>query len=484
MTQQPDTLEQWVRFLSEEEMPVLAHTARHVAGISAQSNTSVAALAQVVLLDSAMTARLLRLANSVYYNPTSNRISTVSRAIVMLGFETVRTIALSIAMVDTLLRGQQHERVVKAMAEAFHAAVQAKSFAAARGESASEEVFIATLLYRLGYMAFWCFSDTKAARLEEALQAPSARPAKIERDVLGFTLNELTAALNREWHLSELLGRALAGDSTGDTQITALELGVLVARTASDSGWESPDMRQAVARVAQFIDVSVEDATVRVHANARHAIKAAHDYGVEVAGRYIPLPRDMVSGRVEPERSETAERQSAAEFQLRILREVSAMLAERVDINALLGMVLEGIYRGVDTDRAVFAIVGADGSRLTAKYALGEGRDTLMQQFNFPLGSQQHHIFAKVLEGGEAVWLGKSPGRWRQYLTPAITACLGETDFFAMPLALGGRAKGLFYADRSSSGRPLDERSFDSFRHFCEQALIGLAMLGGRPAGG
>lgn len=209
----PTSIDEWTQVLSSEEMPVFAQTARRVAGISASDETCIAELTRVVLVDSSMTARLLRLANSAYYNPGGNRVTTVSRAIFVLGFETIRNIALSIAMVDTLLHDSRHERAVEEMARAFHAGVQAKALATKNSELAAEEVFIATLLLRLGALAFWCFPHGYAEELEAALTAHE-KSDSAERRVLGFTLAELTAALNREWRLSDMLGRALQGGNS------------------------------------------------------------------------------------------------------------------------------------------------------------------------------------------------------------------------------------------------------------------------------
>ena len=44
-----------------------------------------------------------------------------------------------------------------------------------------------------------------------------------------------------------------------------------------------------------------------------------------------------------------------------------------------------------------------------------------------------------------------------------------------MPVEINGRSIGLFYADRSTSGRELDEEAFTAFRHFCQQANLALA---------
>jgi len=52
-----------------------------------------------------MTARLLRVANSPMYNLSGRAISTVSRAVVMLGFDAVRSLCLSIAVVEAVAHG-------------------------------------------------------------------------------------------------------------------------------------------------------------------------------------------------------------------------------------------------------------------------------------------------------------------------------------------------------------------------------------------
>lgn len=473
----PATLAQWVRYLSDEEMPVLATTARRIAGISGEHDTSVAELAQVVLADSAMTTKVLRMANSVYYNPAGSAISTVSRAIVMLGFDAVRAIALSIAMVDTLLRGRRHERVTEEMARSFHAAVQAKALAECRGDTAPEEVFIATLLYRLGYMAFWCFPQGYEEEMEKQLDG-AQEEAPVERKVLGFTLGELTAALNREWHLSDLLAQAIEGKGT-DPRTGDIHLGVELAKTVQE-GWDAPEVAHVVARIAEFTRYPQDDTLKRLHECARRAATTASEYGAEMASHLIPLPGRAPSGRAAAGPAQPAPDGFNAQLQLRILRELSAMLSERVDLNALLGTVLEGIYRGVGMDRAVLALVTPDGSRLKAKYTLGSGRERLRECFNFPVGGEAPHILAQVLIGTEPLWLSATGRYWRQYLTPAITGCLGENDFFAFPLGFGGRARGVIYADRATSGRRLDGDSFDAFCHLGEQAIIGLSVSGVR----
>lgn len=175
-SENPLSLAGWVQHLNEKEMPIFAHTARGLAEVMQSDDTPVTELAQWILQDSAMTARVLQMANSVYYNPSGKHVTTVSLAVLMLGYDTVSNIALSIAMIDSLVKGISHDHVVIEMGRSFHAAVQAKSLAIARGMYDVEEIYIAALLYRIGHMAFWCFP----MGLDKALDAEYKHAASEE----------------------------------------------------------------------------------------------------------------------------------------------------------------------------------------------------------------------------------------------------------------------------------------------------------------
>ena len=208
----PTGLGGWVQKLGDAGMAVFAHTARDISHVSDSRESSAAELARVVLQDAAMTAKLLRVANSPVFNPMGKSISTVSRAVVVLGFQEVRSICLSIAVVESMLKGKQKQRVAGEMARSFHAAVQARAFARKRKDKSPEEVFIATLLSHLGDMAFWAFAGDSAERMDTALrQRADDPPDKVQQDVLGFVFRELTLSLGREWKLGDLLEESLEG---------------------------------------------------------------------------------------------------------------------------------------------------------------------------------------------------------------------------------------------------------------------------------
>jgi len=475
----PRSLGEWVEMLSERGMPAFARTVEQISGVAGDRESSAAELAAVVLQDAAMTARLLRIANSPLYNLTGKHISTVSRAVVMLGFNTVRSLCLSIAVVESVAEGAHKERLAADMARCFHAAVQARAFAEQRKDPAPEEVFIATLLRQLGQLAFWSYGSAAAERLDAELEVPGTDADAAARALLGFDLSELSLGLSRQWKLGDLLIHALEGRGDDDPRVSNVELAHELARLAEQEGWDSEPMRKLMARLAETLYMPLRDLTELVHDNASRAARTAACFGAGKAVERIPLPRASKLSATEA----AARAERVPEFpepdpmlQLRILRELSALLEGEFNINLVLEMVLEGIFRGVGMDRTLFALLTADRGQLVARYALGQQAEELRTRFRFPISAVQANIWFHVIDSRQALTMDRQADpRLQQLLTPEVRAVIGDGPFLAMPIEVQGKVIGLFYADRHSSGRPLDEEACAAFRHFGSQANLALS---------
>ena len=96
-------LQAWIDRLNQSELPALAAVVQDLQRLTEQEHASVQQLADVLLRDAALTSKVLRVGNSSYYNPSQETIKTISRAIVMIGFDNVRLISLSVSLIDGLL---------------------------------------------------------------------------------------------------------------------------------------------------------------------------------------------------------------------------------------------------------------------------------------------------------------------------------------------------------------------------------------------
>jgi HD-like signal output (HDOD) protein len=283
----PQGLNAWLDRIRDREMPIFGHTAEWIRELTDSDKAAVSELANAILHDPGMTAKLLRIANSVIFNTTGYQITTVSRAIVMLGFDMVRQVALSVAFVDAFLKGPVRERVLREMACSFHAAVQARWLAVKRHDAQPEEVFIAALLFRFGELAFWCFAGEAGEELDRALRSDPRYPGDVEQAVVGFRLRQLTSALAGEWRVSPVLQAVLKGGYPRQSR----EQGVVIAYRLAEgveTGWDSDRARARMKEVAGYLKVPLDEIVVQMAANAADAARIAEEFGAVAALPFLP----------------------------------------------------------------------------------------------------------------------------------------------------------------------------------------------------
>ncbi len=502
-------LDLWVMRLVQENMPIFNHTVQCVAGTASRENSSLSELAWSILQDPTLTAQVIKLANSAYYNPYSKRISTVSRAVMRLGFNMIKEICLSIALVESIVSGLHKEKLAIEVSRAFHAAIQARNFAIRRNLPSPEEVFIAALLTRIGNMAFWCFAGEAGEKLEEAL-AFSEREEQAETKVLGFKLERLTIRLNQVWKLSELLETALYDNKGIDPRIRSVRLGCAVAR-AAEEGWDSPRIMELTKEVGNFLYLSQKETTESLHESARTAAEIIESYGAEKSVSLIPLPlpivlpSDLQVGETSASEAEEVSRPGLlpleranpvinagtqtrgyfpkpdASIQLCSLRDLSTLVTSgKADLNMVLSIVLEGIYRGIGMDRVLFTLLTPDRQHLKGKYGLGWKDGDYVENVKINANPETLNIFSYLLRERKPVWVTPRPDNIiKPLLTEELSSLTGGGPFFVMPLIIKVTAIGVIYADRSLSRRDLDEESYESFTFFGRQANMSLSVLPG-----
>lgn len=286
-----NSLDHWLRRIRDAEVPIFGRTAERIRELADRDNVPVSELAKVILEDPGMTAKLLRIANSVLFNTTGQHVTTVSRTILLLGFYTVRDVALTVAFVDTFLKGRVRERVLREVARAFHSAVQARWIAQRRQDLLPEEVFIAALLFRLGEMAFWCLAGEAGDQLDQAMRQSDAASAELERRLLGFRLRQLTECLVNDWHISPLLRSVLKGAYSRQSREQGVVLACHLAE-ALEGGWRSQRALAIMASLARYLQMPEDDVECYVAVNAVQSTRMAEAFGATAASRFIPRQED------------------------------------------------------------------------------------------------------------------------------------------------------------------------------------------------
>lgn len=167
-------------------------------------------MAEVIGVDPAFTARLLRLVNSAYFG-LSGRVETVGQAVMVVGTEGVRNLLLATS-VTQVFRGVPPEFVD--METFWHHSVccglGARLIAGRRGLPERERFFVAGLLHDLGHLVIYREIPARAREVLARAGAVDDELYRLEREVLGFTHAEVGEELLRAWGLEGALSEAVA----------------------------------------------------------------------------------------------------------------------------------------------------------------------------------------------------------------------------------------------------------------------------------
>ncbi len=461
-------LDAWVTRLNRAELPVLGNVMREISRLTKESDTSVNQLSQVIIKDAGLTAKVLRLANSIHFNPHAGQeVTTISRAVQKLGFQGIKAISLSVMLIDSLLKRGSRERMLQWLGRAFHSAVQAEQLIAIRYPGQKEDVFIAALLYRLGELAFWSCRGEQMSELEDLIGGASG-DEEAEKKVLGTTLLAITRQLASVWQMGPTLLEAVSGAATNSPAVQAVRLGDAIS-AAAEQGWDSEALEQVVAQVAAFTGGSRDEVRLSLLKGAEEAANVAVSYGANKVCIYIPSSTDAPAPR---------RRASSVnpELQLKLLRELGAMINERVEVNTLFQMVVEGVHRGVGLERVGLCLLDPRDRMLKGKYALGDGAETWRDLLRFPTASE--NLVAHCLQTRRLIWMRPTTaGTLRHLIDRDTSALITPTNCLVAPLFAGERQIGVLLADRGPDGELIDGDQHESFSHFSQQANMGLAML-------
>lgn len=196
-----------------DRMPSLSTTVTKVLEICNHPNTSPNDLNKVISLDPVLTGQVLRLINSAYYS-LPNQITSLTRAIVMLGLNTVKNLALSTAILGTMGKEESFQSLPMDpfWTHSICVGVSAKVIANMLGVPLAirEEYFIAGLLHDLGKIPLnSCFPKhyRQALDLAKNNQAPLYRAETL---VFGFNHGLVGRMIAKKWQLNETITSSLS----------------------------------------------------------------------------------------------------------------------------------------------------------------------------------------------------------------------------------------------------------------------------------
>lgn len=505
-----------LRMRRKSDFPALSDTVVRIQRVATSEDDSVGDLTREILKDVALTNKLLRLVNSpLFAHANRGGVSTVSRAVTLVGFNTIRNMALSLV----LLEHMQDKAHAEQMREEFLRAMMAGALAAEMGGRAiSESSFIAAMLQNLGRMLCSFYFPEEATQIR-ALHAAGKAEGAASSQVLGLTLEDLGVGVARAWGLPDTLQRCMrtpmgappmrppqqgdehlrwlvraANEVAGailqsePTKLTARlqQLATDYRRTLQLTPESFSEAvlraRQQLVDIASALDLHVSPGSPAERLlqspkpppetkNAAADPLAAHALHADPT---LPAPADAALGGM-------AATQHAAQVLAAGIQDITdAMVDDSFKLNDILRMILETMLRALNARRIVFALRDARTDVLRGRLGLGECTDADLAALAVPLHDSAD-LFATVCQrGADTLIADTRQGRLHERLPAWFRNGLNAPAFLLLPLQMKGKPFALIYADHDRPGAlAVDDQLLGMLRSLRNQAIMAFRQRGG-----
>lgn len=201
---------------SQLKLPTLPVSVQRLSAEFAKPGVTVDAVGHIIETDPAMSARILRLANSAAYG-FPRRIASVNHAIFLLGLNVIKGVALSGAVFE-IAKGQNVDELW------FHSlsvATAARLLAVPHGKKIEEVAFTAGLLHDIGKVVLLACLPREMQQVAKVTKMRDCYAMQAENEVLGFSHTDVAEWVVAEWQLPDLVKEAIIFHHRPDQAQTA-----------------------------------------------------------------------------------------------------------------------------------------------------------------------------------------------------------------------------------------------------------------------
>jgi len=458
----------------DEDMFALGTSVARVVEMASSDDQGTHDLAYYVLSDVALTQRILRLSNTVQYRTASGtNVTTISRAISLLGFDNVKTTALAMLLVDTL-SNSDHARSVRAELEtALCASLVGRALARHSPFQGVEEASIGALFKNLGPLLVASHEHARYREINQLVAAGNHTPGQASQMILGCSYDALAEAVLSEWKIPDVIARCLASLPSGVQKPPAsrgewmrqaaslsLDVALLLGRPADPA--RAAQTRALLARFGPALNL--DDARMDELLGTVQSEMAALLESMNLAPVQRPEPEPdsglpnvlllatMDSGDDQPAGAYPSGKPfNAAEMLLAGVQDVTQMRASgQGKVNDVIQAVLETLFRSMGFRFATVCLRDARTGQYRARLSFGADDARLQAGFTFPAASTRE-LFHLAMENDADLMIADATSTKIRDLLPAWHRALlpDAASFIVLPLVVGKVQLGLFYADRT-----------------------------------
>ncbi len=191
-----DTLDRIIA--SVGELPASPVIVSSVMGLTSNLDARLDEVTDALASDQSLTAKVLKLSNSSFFG-RPKQVTTLSEAILVLGFYNVRSLVVATSAHSMYSRGKKGGPEEKLWQHSLSSAVASRMIAEYTNYPDKEELFIAALLHDIGKLVLLQKLPDAYRRIVQMVEQTGGEFHREEVKTFGFTHSDVAAALLEKW---------------------------------------------------------------------------------------------------------------------------------------------------------------------------------------------------------------------------------------------------------------------------------------------
>ncbi len=512
------------------DLPIFSASVNRVQLVSSDPSTDAMQLAVEILKDANLSSKVLKLANSPYFNRGIVKIGTLSRAIVLLGFDTIKSSVLTMKIVDSFQHDHPDVDMSSLLVNSYMSAGFVRDMAAQCGLKDIEQSYIYGLFHNLGEIITAYILPQEYLQIKELAKDDNMTWAQAQKEVLGVPFRKIGQEIANKWEFPSSVAKTMNPYAFNEkgciknkedlNQAIASLTSNMMELLYSDAPNTKHSFTELTKELAKVTGVSKDAVTQCLDKSFKQSCELAEQYGLskqllrpKTAGTgdetrdkiarelsyyaisqdeygdsqpvnneddfddgYDDAPQEAVEGAHIEGSAERSRSVSSgnSNIMLSVLHELTTLMTQKAHINVVFSKVLDGIHRGVGFDRALLILLTPDHKHYLGRMAVGHEAEALKGFFAKLPVNVNNDLFSKlIMEGTEVLVPNVNQVGWQKML-PTNFETLGTNSFLLASIRVRGRPVGLFYGDKSRSQSPINSEDHRGFMQLVAQAQLAL----------
>lgn len=516
------------RMRHKSDFPALSESVSAINKITGSEKESVSQLSNAILKDFSLTNKILRLVNSAHYRQAGGgNISTVSRAVLVLGFDAVRNIAITVMLFEHLQNKGNANQLKDEFLRANLAGILAKDIGIKTAAQDVEQVFICSMFHNLGRLLSQYYFPEESEEIKRLMEQKPCTEPVASMQVLGISFEDLGIGIAHTWGFPSVIVnsmRALPPGSIRKPTNAEERLRILSAfsnelcKVIADATPEQrqKELRKAAARFAECVAISEQDLKntmekafeeVAQFAGVIHLNLQQTPFGRQIKARSVmqtDLPPDTVtldsaavrrtddgisttvladtvlagavgSASVSAEHGTPDDSALTESILMAGIQDISNTLVEDFKLNDVLRIILETMYRAKGFKRVILCIRDARSNTMLGRFGFGPDAQEKAKRFNFPLAFTPDIFHAALSKGVDIMINDTNEAKIAARIPEWFRKGVGAETFVIFPLCIKGSPVAMIYADRDYAGEiVIPEKELSLLRTLRNQALLAI----------